>query len=122
MPTATERRLPMSRAEVVGPRVDRTLGRNVRDGLEFIRISALGASVLIAALGAVSTSSPAAGGTILAVALIGVLFHVFAYVLNDVIDLDLDRTEPRRAQMPLVIGIVSPAQGIAVAIGCVALS
>src|SRR5215203_5601042 len=111
----------MSGADVVAPRAAQTLGRHVRDGLEFIRISALGASVLIAILGAVSTSNPAAAGTILAVAFVGVLFHVFAYVLNDVIDLELDRTEPRRAQMPLVVGAISPAQGVAVAIGCLPL-
>ncbi len=111
----------MSRVDVAAPRSAGTVGRHFRDGLEFIRISALGASVLVATLGAVSTSAVGAAGPILAVAVIGVLFHVFAYVLNDVIDLDLDRTEPRRAQMPLVTGAISPAQGLAVAIACIPL-
>ncbi len=42
---------------------------------------------------------------------VGLAFHVFAYVFNDVIDLPVDRTQPRRAGDPLVKGEVSVNAG-----------
>src|SRR3712207_6301146 len=78
------------------------------DVYRFIRFSALGASAILPLLGAATVqprlSQPSIGG-LLAVAL---AFHVFAYVLNDVIDLPLDRTEVLRRAFPLVRGAVQP--------------
>jgi len=67
------------------------------------------------------------GPTIRVVALavaIGIAFHVFAYVLNDVVDLPIDRTDPRRTTKPLVTGLVSPsaAFGLAAVMTIVALA
>ncbi len=42
-------------------------------------------------------------------------FHVAVYVWNDVVDLPLDRTEPRRAESPLVLGTVSVRAALRVA-------
>ena len=83
----------------------------------FIRFPALGFSLLLPLLG-LSTVSPrpplAAVGGSLAAAL---AFHIYAYVLNDVVDLPVDRTEPLRAEYPLVRGAIGagPALGIALA-------
>jgi len=44
---------------------------------------------------------------------VGISFHIFSYVLNDVIDLPLDRTEPLRYSYPLVRGVVSPSAALA---------
>ena len=40
--------------------------------------------------------------------LVGLCFHVVAFVLNDIFDLELDRTDPTRVQSPLVAGQISP--------------
>jgi 4-hydroxybenzoate polyprenyltransferase len=49
-------------------------------------------------------------------------FHVYSYVLNDVIDLPLDRTQPRRHKDPLVRGTITKQSGLAVALATVPLS
>jgi 4-hydroxybenzoate polyprenyltransferase len=41
-------------------------------------------------------------------------FHVYAYVLNDVIDLPIDRTQPSRAHDPLVRGAIRPGHALAI--------
>ena len=43
----------------------------------------------------------------MALVAVGMCFHVYAYVLNDVIDLPIDRTEPSRQRDPLVSGAVA---------------
>jgi 4-hydroxybenzoate polyprenyltransferase len=94
----------------------------IRDALEQIRISALGATILIALLGLLSGSPDPPLGSIVGVAAIGFLFHVFAFVLNDVVDLELDRTEPRRAAMPLVTGALTPRLALTVVAATVPLA
>jgi 4-hydroxybenzoate polyprenyltransferase len=90
----------------------------MRDAGVFIRFSTLGASIIIALFGAVSVTPSAGVGNLfsgrqLAAIILGAFaFHNFAYVLNDIIDLPLDRTDPRRGQSPLVRGIISPGQGL----------
>jgi 4-hydroxybenzoate polyprenyltransferase len=43
-------------------------------------------------------------------------FHVFPYVVNDIIDLPIDRTEPLRTKYPLVRGEVRQRTAIAIAV------
>ena len=52
------------------------------------------------------------------IALLGVIlaFHVFTYVLNDVIDLPIDRTQPRRQDDPLVRGSIKPRHALFLAL------
>jgi len=47
-------------------------------------------------------------------ALVGIVvcFHVYAYVLNDVIDLPIDRTHAGRQHDPLVRGVIRPSQAL----------
>lgn len=81
-----------------------------------VRFSALGGSVILPLLG---TATAAGGVSVRGVALataVGVAFHVFAYVLNDLVDLPIDRTDPRRAASPLVTGAVTPGAALVLAI------
>ncbi len=48
-------------------------------------------------------------GVLLGLVLVGLAFHIVAFALNDLFDLELDRTDPSRAESPLVAGQVSPA-------------
>ena len=79
----------------------------------FIRFPSLGATIIMALFGAVSGETAVSPYQINAIIIGAVAFHNFAYVLNDVVDLPIDRTEPRRAQSPLVRGLVQPWQALA---------
>jgi len=81
-----------------------------------IRFSALGGTVILPLLGAATASRQLAGSQVSGLIGVAVAFHVFAYVLNDVVDLPTDRTEPRRAVFPLVRGTVRPWQALAFAL------
>ena len=80
-----------------------------------IRVSAFGFTGLLPLVGAASVA-PAWNAVqtawLLAVAL---AFHVFAYVLNDVVDLWLDRSEPLRADSPLVRGELGRTHALLIA-------
>jgi 4-hydroxybenzoate polyprenyltransferase len=53
---------------------------------------------------------------------VGLAFHVFAYVFNDVIDLPVDRTQPLRAGDPLVRGDISVNQALILALMMIPLA
>ena len=88
----------------------------------FVRLSASGATVLICLLGAASASPHLPAPDVLRLGALAAGFHLFAYLLNDVVDLPLDRTEPRRALSPLVRGVVPPGLALAIALAQVPLS
>jgi len=71
-----------------------------------IRVSALGFTLLLPLVGAASMAANPGLARMGRLMLVAVSFHVFAYVLNDVVDLWLDRSEPLRADSPLVQGAV----------------
>lgn len=77
-----------------------------------IRVSTLGFTLLLPLLGAASAQRALTGAPVLALIAVGLAFHIFAYVLNDVVDLPVDRTEPLRADSPLVRGTISRAQAL----------
>jgi 4-hydroxybenzoate polyprenyltransferase len=83
----------------------------------FIRCSALGVTVFFLLLGAASAgASPDTGARPpLALAVVALAFHVYAYVGNDVVDLPIDRTAPARGRGPLVRGTVRPGTAAVVA-------
>lgn len=90
----------------------------------FVRATALCGTFgpLLAGVGSVTTkSSPPSIGTLALVVAVGLAFHLYAYVLNDVVDLPIDRTEPRRATFPLVTGRVGRGAALAVALACIPL-
>jgi hypothetical protein len=92
------------------------------DLYHFSRFSALGATAALPLLGAGSVSAqltPRRATGLLAVAS---AFHLFAYLHNDICDLDLDRTQPRRRHYPLVRGAVQPELALGLALICVPLA
>ena len=82
----------------------------------FIRFYTLSFSLLLPLLGAAAVSSQLVGYQILGLIAAAMAFHIFAYVLNDVIDLPLDRTESLRAAFPLVRGTIQRWQALIVAL------
>ena len=47
--------------------------------------------------------------------IIGILMHIFVFVLNEYIDLDVDRLSPDLSKKPLVSGTITPKAALAVA-------
>lgn len=95
---------------------------SLREVRSFARVTALCGTFgpLLTGVGSVADrDSPPSPATITVVLGVGLAFHVYAYVLNDVIDLPIDRTEPRRSEFPLVTGRISRSRALAVALGCV---
>jgi 4-hydroxybenzoate polyprenyltransferase len=72
-----------------------------------IRVAALGFTLLLPLVGAASSQRELPGARALVLVGVALAFHVFAYVLNDVVDLWVDRTEPLRADSLLVQGRLS---------------
>lgn len=87
----------------------------------FCRLSVFGLTALLALLGAASASPHLPGRTALALLAIAICYHLFAYLLNDVVDLSIDRHEARRAISPLVRGTVRPGVALTVALAQVPL-
>ncbi|HME69055.1 MAG TPA: UbiA family prenyltransferase, partial [Myxococcota bacterium] len=93
----------------------------------FVRLHYFGFTSMLILLGAAAVSpvtDPAAASTnsgpdkflVGGLLLVGLCFHIYSYVLNDVIDLDLDRTQRRRRLDPLVRGFVSREVALAFAL------
>ena len=82
----------------------------------FLRIDTMGASVTMVLLGAATASSPLTPELVPGLFALAVSFHVYAYLLNDVIDLPIDRTDPRRRQSPLVVGLISRRTALTIAL------
>lgn len=91
----------------------------MKDLYHLLRLSASGATLVLPLLGAASADRQLAARR--AVGLLGVAaaFHAFAYLHNDLCDLALDRTQPRRAQYPLVRGSIAPRAALILALACV---
>src|SRR5213594_1368846 len=86
------------------------------DICRFGRFSVLGFSVMLPLIGAAAVSRALSGWQLTGLAAVGLAFHIFAYVSNDVFDLPIDRTQPLRADSPLVRGLVSPSLALAIAL------
>lgn len=87
-----------------------------QDTQELIRFGAIGLSTLMPLLGfGTVVVEPT---TKLIVGLLGVAltYHIFGYVLNDVVDLPVDRLQPQRQKSPLVRGAISPSQALLLAL------
>ncbi len=88
----------------------------------FIRFPTASFSIILPLLGASLVPSPLKSYQVVGLLGVAMAFHIFAYVLNDVIDLPIDRTEPLRAEYPLVRGIIQPRQALIVAFSQVPLA
>jgi 4-hydroxybenzoate polyprenyltransferase len=65
---------------------------------------------------------PAAPFQIINIIAVAWLFHIFTYVLNDVVDLTVDRLMTKRAMHPLVRGDVSRSTALIIALGAIPIS
>lgn len=93
-------------AYVVQP-VSRTgVRRRLALAYRLVRFPAIGFTILVVVLGAASASPLLGGAQLFGLVVVSAAFHVFAYVLNDLIDLPLDRSEPLRRDYPLVNGTI----------------
>lgn len=97
-------------------RVARFVAAVWREADGFARVHFIGFTCLWPLLGLGSTNSTIAPGTAAVVVLVGVCFHLFGFLLNDVVDLPIDLTQPRRANDPLVRGVVSTKAVLTLAI------
>ncbi|WP_199422967.1 UbiA family prenyltransferase [Actinotalea solisilvae] len=105
------------------------VGRGVGTALRLARGSVLGVSWAFVLLGVLSAdvggsprtvapgaaTAPTASAAVRAL-VVATALHVAVYVWNDLVDLPLDRTEPRRASSPLVLGTVTPRAALAVSL------
>jgi 4-hydroxybenzoate polyprenyltransferase len=105
-------------AAVGGNRADRTeLARRTTEGAaRLVRLFYLGATLLYLLVGAGTASTTVTISGLAWVILVGVLFHAYAYIGNDVLDLPIDRTDPRRMPDPLVRGSVPPQHALVLAL------
>ena len=86
------------------------------DAQQLIRFPALAFTLILPLLGAATASTELTLGQMVTLLLVGLLFHTFAYVLNDVIDLPIDRTHPMRQNEPLVRGAILPQHALVIAL------
>lgn len=78
----------------------------------FIRFPAFGLTAMLPLLGASTAGVQIPGRQLWGLLGVAFAFHQFGYVLNDVVDLPVDRQQPRRAAYPLVRGDVKPGQAL----------
>ena len=82
----------------------------------FLRLKTLAFPIIMVMYGALSVSPSVAFNKLLLPILVATSVHTFAFVSNDVVDLELDRTLPRRRAKPLVRGAISPKTALAFAL------
>lgn len=83
---------------------------------EFIRLPAFGFTVMLPLLGADTARQALTAHQVLGIIGVALAFHSFGYVLNDVIDLPVDRTQALRIDAPMVRGLIRPGQALAFAL------
>jgi 4-hydroxybenzoate polyprenyltransferase len=89
-----------------------------RAATSFLRLSAFGVTAVIPFLGAASGARdlPLHWRTLVTLVAVAAAFHVFGFVINDVVDLPIDRTAAGRGSSPLVRGTMRPAVALGVAL------
>ncbi len=105
-------------------RTTSTRNRTARDAIRqmldaaylTLHVAPMGFTLSLPLLGVAVSGVVPTGLSLSALLLVGFAFHVFAYGLNDVVDLPLDRSEPQRQDDPLVRGLVAPRTLLAVAL------
>ena len=95
--------------------------------LRLTRIQTMALTALVPVVGALvymgeaTPGAPVAGSDdLLTLALLfitGCLFHVFGFVLNEWADLDVDRASNDLTDKPLVAGVISAREALAIAVG-----
>jgi 4-hydroxybenzoate polyprenyltransferase len=81
-------------------------GEAVSTWLAFSRLSVVGATLSVVLIG-LCTGAGAVDITVAARAVaVAILFHIGVFVMNDILDRDIDRTDPRRSRGPIAAGRV----------------
>jgi 4-hydroxybenzoate polyprenyltransferase len=92
------------------------LGRTIDGAARLVHLFYMGATLVYLLVGAGTASRPVTTGGLGWAILVGILFHAYAYIGNDVLDLPIDRTDPRRMPDPLARGSVSPQHALLLAL------
>jgi 4-hydroxybenzoate polyprenyltransferase len=93
-----------------------------QDCERLVRVHYVGFTVMLVLLGGGAVAEAPSARLIAGLSTVALSFHVYAYVLNDVMDLDVDRLQPRRQRDPLVRGAISKHAALAIALVQVPIS
>lgn len=80
----------------------------------FLRFEYLSVAVIFPLLGAATATKQLDGFRLLGILGVALAFHIYVSLLNDIIDLPLDRTNPARAHYPLVSGAISTTTALTI--------
>jgi len=80
----------------------------------FLRFEYLSVAVIFPLLGAATAKEQLDGFHLLGILGVAITFHIYVSLLNDIIDLPLDRTNPARAHYPLVSSAISPTMALTI--------
>lgn len=83
---------------------------------QFIHLRRFAFTVFLPLMGAATADGNAVPAHIVLIAITAFQFHLFTYVLNDVIDLPVDRFMPKRATHPLVRGEINVRAALVIAL------
>jgi 4-hydroxybenzoate polyprenyltransferase len=78
----------------------------------FLRFEYLSVALIFPLLGAATAPNRLTGFPLLGILAGAFAFHIYVSLLNDIIDLPLDRTNPARVAYPLVSGKISPGTAL----------
>ena len=82
----------------------------VRDWFRFGHVAIWGYTAVLPLIGAGTANGAVNGWQVAGLLGTAVAYHLYAYLLNDLIDLPLDKTQPSRQNYPLVRGLVTVQQ------------
>jgi 4-hydroxybenzoate polyprenyltransferase len=85
---------------------------NLTTLVTFLRFEYLSVALIFPLLGAATAPNRLTGFHLLGILGGAFAFHIYVSLLNDIIDLPLDRTNPARAAYPLVSGRISPGTAL----------
>ena len=80
----------------------------------FLRFEYLSVAVIFPLIGSATATTTLTGFQLLGILGGAIAFHIYVSLLNDIIDLPLDRTNPARAAYPLVSGRISLNTALAI--------
>ena len=82
----------------------------MRDWFRFGHVAIWGYTAVLSLIGAGTANGSVNGWQVAGLLATAVAYHLYAYLLNDLIDLPLDKTQPARHNYPLVSGLVTVRQ------------
>ena len=80
----------------------------------FLRFEYLSVAIIFPLIGSATATTPLTGFHLLGILCGAFAFHIYVSLLNDIIDLPLDRTNPARAAYPLVKGSISSGTALVI--------